>query len=108
VRRRAGCLLPAVMEKEHLAHKGVIAIGLVVSTAFGTIELSRILVLIIATGLATKVTLVGGSVTTNRSAMSRNASEYMLVGKSPAGVEQRAVVVGTIALPSTPSTTKHP
>jgi len=29
-------------------------------------------------------------------------------GKSPAGVEQRAVVVGTIALPSTPSTTKHP
>jgi len=29
-------------------------------------------------------------------------------GKSPAGVEQRAVVVGTIALPSTPSTAKHP
>jgi len=29
-------------------------------------------------------------------------------GKSPAGVEQRAVVVGTVALPSTPSTTKHP
>jgi len=29
-------------------------------------------------------------------------------GKSPAGVEQRAVVIGTIALPSTPSTAKHP
>ena len=29
-------------------------------------------------------------------------------GKSPAGAEQRAVVVGTVALPSTPSTTKHP
>jgi len=29
-------------------------------------------------------------------------------GKSPAGVEPRAVVTGTIALPSTPSTTRHP
>ena len=29
-------------------------------------------------------------------------------GKSPAGVEPRAVVIGTIALPSTPSTTRHP
>ena len=29
-------------------------------------------------------------------------------GKSPAGVERRAVVVGTVALPSTPSTAKHP
>jgi len=29
-------------------------------------------------------------------------------GNSPAGAEQRAVVIGTVALPSTPSTTKHP
>jgi len=34
--------------------------------------------------------------------------DYVWFGKSPAGVEQRAVVVGTVALPSTPSTTKHP
>jgi len=35
-------------------------------------------------------------------------NRHVWFGKSPAGVEQRAVVFGTVALPSTPSTTKQP
>jgi len=63
------------MEKDHLAHKGVIAVGSVVLRAFSTIDSSRVLFLIIATGSGTKLVLVGGVAATNRSSMSRNASE---------------------------------
>jgi len=63
------------IEKEHLAHKVVMAVISAVSTLFGIIESSQILSLIFVTGSATKVVLVGGSVTVNRSAMSMNASE---------------------------------
>jgi len=63
VRRRLVYRWPVEIEKEHLAHRGVMGAGSVVSTAFGTIKSSRILVLIIKTGLAIKVVLEGGSVT---------------------------------------------
>jgi len=66
------------MEKEHLAHSGVVSLGASVSQAFGTMELSRILFLITLIGSATKVVIEGGGVVTNRSATSRNASAYML------------------------------
>jgi len=61
VRRRLVYRWPAEIEKEHLAHRGVMGAGSVVSTAFRTIKSSRILVLIIATGSATKAVLEGGS-----------------------------------------------
>jgi len=66
------------MEKEHLDHSGVISPDAGVSKAFGTIELSRILVLITDIASVTKVVMEGGSIVTNRSATSRNASEYIL------------------------------
>jgi len=78
VKRRALHLAPDEMEKEHLAHKGAIAVRSIVLKAFGATDSSCILFVIIATWSGTKVTLVGRSVTVNRSSMSRNASEHML------------------------------
>jgi len=75
VRRRLGYRWPAEIEKEHLAHRGVIGVGSAASTAFGIIKSSRILFLIITTGSATKVVLDGGAVTVNRSSISVKASE---------------------------------
>jgi len=66
---------PAEIEKEHLAHRGVMGAGSGVSTAFGTIKSSQILVLITTAGSATKVVLVGGAVAVKRSSISMNASE---------------------------------
>jgi len=75
VRRLLGYRFPAEIEKEHLAHRGVMGVGSVVSTAFGMMNSSQILFLIITTGSATKVVLVGGSVRAKRSSISMNASE---------------------------------
>jgi len=60
VRRRLEYRRPVDIEKEHLAHRGVMGAVSGVSTAFGTIKSSRILVLIITTGSATKAVLEGG------------------------------------------------
>jgi len=63
------------MENEHLVHNGVIVVGSGVSIAFGMMDLSRMLFLIIAIGSATKVLIGGVVVASNRSGTSRNASE---------------------------------